>query len=387
MSAKRHARLMERYPAVADLRRRALARMPHIACEYLESGTGDEAAVQRNIAGMAAVTLVPKLLKGALRPDTACRLLGAEYAAPFGIAPVGLAGLMWPRIECILAEAAARYSIPYCLSTVATQTPETVGPLSGDMGWFQLYAPKDRALRRDMLQRARRAGFSVLVVTADTPIPSRRERVTRAGLRMPPRITPRFVWEALRHPRWTAATLSAGLPNLRMLEKYVDAADMGTIAEFVQEKIGGTLSWEYLKEVRAEWEGPLVLKGVHHPDDAEQAVEVGCDALQVSNHGARQFDGTPAAVDLLPAVARRVRGKVPVLFDSGVRGGLDILRALALGADFVFLGRAFIYGVAALGRAGGEHVIRILLEDLQNNMVQLGCENLTHVKQAGAEHG
>ena len=387
MSKKRHARLMERYPAVADLRRRALARMPHIAREYLESGTGDEAAVERNLAGMAAVTLVPKLLKGELRPDTACRLLGTEYAAPFGIAPVGLAGLMWPRIECILAKAAARHSIPYCLSTVATQTPETVGPLAGDMGWFQLYAPKDEALRRDMLRRARDAGFSVLVVTADTPIPSRRERVTRAGLRMPPRLTPRFVWEAFLHPRWTAATLRAGLPNLRMLEKYADAADMGTIAEFVQEKIGGTLSWEYLREVRAEWEGPLVLKGVHHPDDAEQAVEIGCDALQVSNHGARQFDGAPAAVDLLPAVVRRVGGKVPILFDSGVRGGLDILRALALGADFVFLGRAFIYGVAALGRAGGEHVVRILLEDLKNNMVQLGCETLAQVKQAGAEHG
>ena len=387
MDEKPCARLMQRYPAVEDLRRRALDRMPHVAREYLESGTGDEAAVQRNLDAMAAVTLTPKLLKGELRPDTSCRVLGTRYAAPFGIAPVGLAGLMWPRVECILAEAAARHSIPYCLSTVATQTPETVGPLAGGMGWFQLYAPKEKALRRDMLRRARDAGFSVLVVTADTPIPSRRERVTRAGLRMPPRITPRFVWEALLHPRWTASTLRAGLPNLRMLDKYADAADMGTIAEFVREKIGGTLSWAYLGELRDEWEGPLVLKGVHHPDDAEQAVEIGCDAVQVSNHGARQFDGAPAAVELLPAVARRVGAKVPVLFDSGVRGGLDILRALALGADFVFLGRAFIYGAAALGRAGGEHVVRILLEDLKNNMVQLGCETLAQVREAGAEHG
>jgi L-lactate dehydrogenase (cytochrome) len=381
MSEKHSAELMQRYPAIEDLRQKALKRMPHIAREYLESGTGDEQGVSRNLERMAAITLVPTFLKGAFDPEVSTTLFGQKFQAPFGIAPIGLAGLMWPRTECILAATAARYGIPYCLSTVASQTPETVGLLAGSMGWFQLYAPHEKKLRHDMLQRARESGFGTLVVTADTPVPSRRERVTRAGLRMPPRITPRFVWEALTHPRWTAATLKAGLPNLKLFEKYADAADMGTIAEFVTQKVGGTLSWDYLKEVRDEWEGPLVLKGVHHPDDAETAIGIGVDAIQVSNHGARQFDGAPAAIDLLPAIVHQVNGRTKILFDSGVRGGLDIVRALALGADFVFLGRAFIYGVAALGRWGGDHTAAILLEDLKNNMIQLGYATLAEIKQ------
>jgi len=379
MSEKRLAELMQRYPAIGDLQQRALRRMPHIAREYLESGTGDERAVLRNLERMAAVTLVPRLLKGELKPAVATTLFGQTYQAPFGIAPIGLAGLMWPRAECILAATAAKYAIPYCLSTVATQTPETVGPIAGDKGWFQLYSPCEPDVRRDLLQRARDAGFTTLVVTVDTPTPSRRERVTRAGLRMPPRITPRFVCEALCHPQWTFHTLKAGLPKLRIMEKYARSANMATTAAFVGRQIGGTLSWDYLREVRDEWQGPLVAKGIHHPQDAEIAIEVGIDGIQVSNHGARQFDGVPAAIDLLPPIVRQVNGRAPILFDSGVRTGLDILRALALGADFVFLGRAFIYGVAALGCYGGDHVVEILLEDLKNNMVQMGCATLGEI--------
>jgi L-lactate dehydrogenase (cytochrome) len=376
MSEKRLAELMQRYPAISDLRQKALKRIPHLAQEYLESGTGDERAVTRNLERMADITLVPKLLKGELKPKVSTTLFGQSYQAPFGIAPVGLSGLMWPRAECILAATAAKYTIPYCLSTVATQTPETVGPIAGDMGWFQLYSPRERDVRRDLLQRARESGFNTLVVTADTPVPSRRERVTRAGLRMPPRITPRFIGDALLHPQWTLHTLKAGLPKLRIMEKYAKSTNMGTTAAFVGQKIGGTLSWDYLREVRDEWQGPLVAKGIQHPDDAEIAIQVGVDGIQVSNHGGRQFDGAPAAIDLLPAIARQIKGKTSILFDSGIRSGLDIIRALSLGADFVFLGRAFIYGVAALGRYGGDLTVEILLEDLKNNMNQLGCETL-----------
>jgi L-lactate dehydrogenase (cytochrome) len=379
MSDKHMAELMNRYPAISDLRRRALKRMPHVAREYLESGTTDEHAVARNIEGMANVTLVPRLLKGELKPNMSTRLFDRQYHAPFGIAPVGLAGLMWPRAECILAETAARYSIPYCLSTVATQTPETIGPLVGDMGWFQLYPPRDREVRRDLLLRARDSGFTTLAVTVDTPAPSRRERQTRAGLHMPPRITARFVYEAFCNPTWTLHTLKAGLPKLRIMEKYAQSSNMATTAMFVAQKMSGTLSWDYLKEVREEWQGPIVAKGIHHPEDAEKAIEIGIDAIQVSNHGGRQFDGAPAAIDLLPPIVRQVNGRTPVLFDSGIRSGLDIVRALALGADFVFLGRAFIYGAAALGRYGGNHAVEILLDDLKINMIQLGFVSLDEI--------
>ena len=386
MSDRHMAGLMDRYPAIGDLQQRALKRMPHVAREYLESGTTDERAVARNIERMAAVTLVPKLLKGELKPDMSTSLFGRQYQAPFGIAPVGLSGLMWPRAECMLAETAVRYSIPFCLSTVATQTPETIGPLVGDMGWFQLYPPRDRAVRQDLLQRAQNAGFETLAVTVDTPAPSRRERQTRAGLHMPPRITARFVYEAMCNPTWTVNTLKAGLPKLRIMEKYAQSSNMATTAMFVAQKMSGTLSWDYLKEVRDEWPGPIVAKGIHHPQDAEKAIEIGIDAIQVSNHGGRQFDGAPAAIDLLPPIVRQINSRVPVLFDSGIRSGLDILRALALGADFVFLGRAFIYGVAALGKYGGDHAVEILLDDLRVNMIQMGFASLADITTHCKEH-
>jgi L-lactate dehydrogenase (cytochrome) len=380
MEESRLKKLIQRYPAISDLHDRAKKRMPHVAWEYLDSGTGDERAVPRNIERMAAVTLVPRFMLAPLKPEISTTLFGQTYQAPFGIAPVGLSGLMWPRSECILARAAVKYSIPYCLSTVATQTPETIGQLVGDMGWFQLYPPRQPQIRSDLLKRVKDSGFTTLVVTADTPVASRRERTVRAGLRMPPRITPRFAYEALRHPTWTVNTLIEGLPRLKTIEKYAASTSTRDVIAFVGERIGGTLSWDYLKEVKDEWQGPLVLKGILHPEDAELAVQAGVDGIQVSNHGARQLDAVPAAIDLLPQVVDQVKGRVSILFDSGIRSGLDIARAIALGADFVILGRAFIYGVAALGKYGGELTVEILLEDLKNNMAQLGCETLKELR-------
>ncbi len=385
MDEKRFLERIQRYPAVSDLRRRALEKMPHIAREYLECGTGEEEGVERNLRGMAEVMLVPRLLKGVLKVDLSTSLFGQTYSAPFGMAPVGVAGLMWPRAEQILAATAAKYGIPHCLSMVATQTPETIGPIAGDMAWFQLYPPREAELRRDVLERAWNAGFKTLAVTADVPVGSRRERSMRAGMRVPPRITPYFIYQALLHPHWTFNTLRAGLPTLPTLEKYTGSSKMEVAVAFVTEKLGGTLSWDYLKEVRDEWPGALVVKGIHHAEDAEQAVQVGVDGIQVSNHGARQFDGAPAAIDLLPVIVRQVQGRASILFDSGVRSGLDIVRALVLGADFVFLGRAFIYGVAAFGKYGGDHAVEILRSDLEINMMQLGCETVADLKCAASQ--
>lgn len=373
-------KLMQRYPTVADLRRQACRRMPHVAHEYLEMGTGDEAGLARNLNKMAEVTLLPRFMFGELKPDASTTLFGREYRAPFGVSPVGLCGLMWPRSEQILARTAARYRFPYCLSTVATQTPETIGPIAGDMGWFQLYPPRAREVRADILQRVRDSGFTTLVVTADTPVGSRRERTIRAGMTMPPTISARFVWEALTHPTWTLRTLQEGLPTLSTLVKYAPSDDWKDVTAFVAQHVGGTLSWDYLREVRQEWKGPLVIKGLLHPADAEIAIDTGVDAIQVSNHGARQFDGAPSAIEALPAMVEGIRGRVPVLFDSGVRTGLDIIRALALGADFVFLGRAFMYAVAACGEEGGDLVAEILLADLAANLVNLGCATIADIR-------
>ena len=373
-------RIEQKYPAISDIRMRARRRLPHIAWEYLDCGTGDDRGVQRNLDGLANITLLPRLLKGKLDPTIATTLFGQSYNAPFGVAPVGLSGLIWPQAEWMLAAMAAKYRIPYTLSTVAAETPETVGPFAGDMGWFQLYPPHDRQLRDDLLNRAKVNGFHVLVVTADLPTPSRRERMYRAGFRLPPVITRRFILQAALHPVWTLATLRAGLPRLKIMEKYANSMQLSNLAQFVWKNIRGTLSWEYLREVRDQWEGTLIVKGLLHPADAEKAISIGVDGIQVSNHGGRQFNGAPSAIDALPAIVDVVKGRAAVLFDSGIRSGLDIVRAIALGADFVLLGRAFMYGVAALGSRGGDIVTEILIADLKNNMIQIGCESLKELR-------
>jgi L-lactate dehydrogenase (cytochrome) len=379
---KLQTKFSNKYPAIEDLARKAKKRIPQVAWEYLASGTGDEDLLSRNRIAFQKINFLPRFCKGSLEADTGTTLFGRKYDAPIGIAPVGLTGLMWPRAEHYLAATANRIKIPFCLSTVATETPETAGPLVGDMGWFQLYPPRDADIRDSLLERAKAAGFHTLIVTADVPMASRRERTKRAGMTMPPRITPKMIWEGIIHPVWSFYTLRNGIPRLRTVEHYTNNNDIKFVSGFVGNRLGGTLDWDYCKELKDSWKGPVVLKGILHPEDAATAVEVGLDGIMVSNHGGRQFNGAPAAIEALPAIVKEVDGKVPVIFDSGIRTGLDIMRAIYLGADFVFAGRPFIYGVAALGRYGADHAAAILMDDLKNNMTQLGVANLKELRKA-----
>ena len=372
--------LDDRYPAIADLETRAKKRIPTFAWEYLASATGDEATLHRNSDRLREVVFVPKLLKGAFAPVLETELFGVRYAAPIGIAPVGMPGLTWPDADALLARSAAEKRIPFTLSTVGTETPERIGPLCDGMGWFQLYPPREEALRRDLLDRAADSAFSTLVVTADVPAPSRRERQRKAQVRVPPVIGPRLVAQAVRHPAWTLAVLRHGLPRFRTLEKYLDAATLKNTAGFVGASLGGTLSFDYLAELRREWQGNLVVKGILDPDDAQRCVDLGADAIQVSNHGGRQLEASPAAIEALPTIVDRLGGTVPVLFDSGIRSGADVARALGLGADFVFCGRAFQFGVGALGPAGPGHVFEILRDGLENVMIQTGCGDISDLR-------
>ncbi len=350
--------------------------MPSFSWTYLDSGTGDDITRNHNIDALRAVRFRPQFLKGTLEPAISTTLFGVEYSAPIGIAPVGLTSLIWPGADEALARTAARAKIPYVLSTVATADPETAGPLADGMGWFQLYPPKETELRTDIVRRAADSGFTTLVVTADVPAPSRRERQRKAHIRVPPSIGPRLILEAARRPAWSVQTLRAGLPRFRTLERYIDAASMKHMAGFVGAHLGGTLSWEYLEALRQQWEGPLVVKGLLDPGDADRAIEAGADGVWVSNHGGRQLDGAIASIDALPSIAARVANRVPVLFDSGIRDGLDIARAIALGADFCFAGRAFMFGLGALDDRGPEHALTILTEGLTTTMHQVGVERL-----------
>ncbi len=370
------AELMDDLPSIADLERRAKRRIPHFSWEYLASGTGSEEAVRHNLAAMAEVKFTPQLMKGFLEPQTEVELFGINYAAPIGIAPVGLTGLIWPGADRLLAEAAASRRIPYVLSTVGTEKPEVAGPNAAGMGWFQLYPPRDESLREDMIERAASSGFTTLVVTADVPAASRRERQRKARVRVPPVIGPALVLQSALRPFWALEILRQGMPRFRGLEAYIDEATMKNTAGFVGANLGGTLSFEYLAAVREQWEGPLVVKGVLDPEDAQRCVDTGADAVQVSNHGGRQLDGSVAAIHALPAVIDKIGDDVPVLFDSGVRDGLDVARAIALGASFVFCGRAFMFGLAGIGEQGAKHAYDILHEGLVNVMAQTGCERL-----------
>ena len=371
---------MPQYLSISDLEKRAKQRLPHIAWEYLDSGTGDDNVVENNVRDFNKITIAPSFMKGELECDTSCSFLGHDYAAPFGVAPVGFPGLIWPKAEEILATSCSQNAIPFTLTTLGTQTPEEIGPLVGSMGWFQLYPPRSSEIRKDLLSRAADSGFHTLVVTADVPTPSRRERPIRAQLSLPPKITPRFVWQGAMNLAWSIQTLRAGLPRLATMSKYANSSEMSELFAFVKANFGGTLSWDYLRELRDEWSGPILLKGILHPDDVEQSIAVGLDGIIVSNHGGRQFDGAPSAIDVLPSIVRQVAGRTKILFDSGVRSGLDVVRALALGADFVLLGRAYMYGLGAVGRRGGHLTTEILLSQLTNNMMQLGCSTVAEIR-------
>ncbi|WP_299964330.1 alpha-hydroxy acid oxidase [uncultured Roseobacter sp.] len=368
--------LHARYPALSDLRRKARRRMPKFVWEYLDSATGSEATKARNRARLDRIGLMPSVLHGEFEPDLCTELLGSPLALPFGIAPVGMSGLMWPGAEGHLASAAARAGIPYGLSTVATQSPEDIAPHLGPEAWFQMYPPRDEAIRTDMLSRARDAGFKVLVLTVDVPVASRRERQTRSGLTLPPRLTPRLMAQIVARPAWAVGMARRGLPRMRTLEKY--AAETSTALSSTAH-VGYLLrtspDWDYVAWLRAAWNGPFVLKGILRPEDARRAEGAGVDAIWVSNHAGRQFDAAPAAIDALPQV--RAATTLPIIFDSGIEGGLDILRAFALGADFTMLGRAFHAALAALGPAGIDHLIDILRKDLTANMGQLGARTMT----------
>ena len=364
-----------RFPAISDLRKRAKRRLPYFSWEYLDSGTGNEYCVSRNELALQQVTLLPRLMQGTKRAELKTELFGIDYETPFGIAPVGLTGLMWPGIEKMLATTAGSYGIPYCLSTVATETPEVIGSLVNGNGWFQLYPPNDRDIRRDLLVRFKEAGFTTLIITADTPAQSQRERQKRAGVSVPPKHTIRNYLSAALCPAWSLATLQHGLPRFRTMEKYVEATDIAEIGAYMNANMG-SLDWGYLRETRKEWDGPMLIKGILSPSDARQCIDCGADGVIVSTHGGRQFDGAPGAIDALPAVVDEIAGEGKVLFDSGIRGGLDICRALALGSDFVLLGRAFIFGAVALGQQGSDHVADLLISDLNSNLANLGCTNL-----------
>lgn len=370
--------LHNRYPAICDLKSRARRRIPHFVWEYLDSATGNEATQARNRTALDKVLFHPSILHGEFTPDLSTTFLSKTYPLPIGIAPVGMSGLIWPEAETFLAQTAAKEGIPYGLSTVATQTPEDLAPHIGDQGWFQIYPPRDADIRADMLKRAKDAGFHTLVMTVDVPVASRRERQTRGGLQQPPRLTPRLAIQAAQCPAWLMGIRKTGMPRMKLIDSYASQQSALPSTQHVGYLLRTSPDWDYVQKLRDAWDGPLIIKGVSRAQDATALEKEGVDALWVSNHAGRQFDGGLATIETLPEV--RAATSLPLIMDSGIEGGLDVIRAIASGADFVMLGRAFHYSLGALGAVGPAHLLDILRQDMIANMGQLGAKTLKDLK-------
>lgn len=382
---------MKSYPRISDLEKRAYRRLPPFVGAYLFSGTGQNQARNQTVSDYSTIKLLPRFMRGRVQTNLSKRFLNTDFAAPFSVAPIGLSSLIWPGSEVAIAKAAAKAGYGYALSTVAGASVEQVGPVAGDKGIFQLYAPNDREVAADLIKRAKEAGFTKLILTTDVPAPSRREEMRLAGAPIGSRSesspTLRVLWQSALHPSWALAVAAQGGKfRFRNLEPYAPPHELKNITKFIGSQINGSLTWDYLDELRQMWEGPMLLKGPMHYEDCKRALDAGLDGLIISNHGGRQLDCAPSPISQLPQLRRELGKDVTLCVDSGLRSGLDIARAIALGADFCFLGRAFLMGVAALGNQGAHHVGEVLIEELSNTMIQLGVETIDELAEVDSQH-
>ena len=374
---------------VEDFRREAREVLPRFVFDYIDGAADDGACMRRNGSDFDALTLTPRVLRDTSRIATSVTVFGSTWAAPFGIAPTGLNGLVRPRGDAALAVSAARAGVPFVLSTASNMRLEDVRAAAPDgVQWMQLYI-MHKTMAERIVRRAQSAGYQALVLTVDVPVSGNRELDLRNGLRVPFRPTPRFAWDVLMHPLWSARAAIAGTPDFANIT--ADAEDAGSVnqqAALLARTMDCTLAWDTLAWLRELWRGPLLLKGVLHADDARLALQHGVDGLIVSNHGGRQFDASPSAIAALPRVLEAVRGRIPVFMDSGVRRGTHVAKAIALGATAVLLGRPLLYGLAARGEAGVDAVLKLIGDDLLRTMALLGARSVDELAAAHVElHG
>ncbi len=366
-----------RYPNVEYLRRKARKRVPGFAMDYLEGGCNEEVNLRKNTSEIREVELMPQYLVKHGGSDLKTELFGHLYDAPFGIAPVGLQGLMWPGTPEILAKAAFDFNIPFVLSTVSTASIETISQITEGRAWFQLYHPAENDLRDKLLHRAAEAQCPVLVMLSDVPTFGYRSKEIKNGLAMPPRMTLHNVLQIMSRPNWALHTLFHGQPSFKTMAPYIPKGmNMHHLGLFMNKTFDGRLNEDKVKAIRDKWKGKLVLKGVSSEEDTEKAIRLGLDGIIISNHGGRQLDAGPSTIQVLKKIAPKYKDKIKIMMDSGLRTGPDVARTLACGAEFTFMGRTFMYGAAALGKKGGVHTISIIKRQLQQVMEQICCERV-----------
>ena len=374
--------LERRYPCIDYMEKKARQRIPRFGWDYMAGGIGREVVLSENITALDRVKLRPRyLVDDADKIDTSHSLLGTPYSSPFGVAPLGLGGLVWPCAAEHLARAAKQHRIPFALSGFATSSIEQIGTIGGH-NWYQHYATKDQGINQELLQRAWAAGFDVLIVTVDIPAGTRRDRDIRNGLSIPPEFNLRTLFDIATHPAWALAMMRQGIPEFLSFKPYLPSKlSLAELGQYLRELIDMHVSLEKLHWYRQQWPGQLIVKGILDAKEARSCVNIGTDAIVVSNHGGRQLDAAQTAIEALPLIRAAVGKNFPLLADGGIRTGLDIARYLALGADFVLLGRAFMFALGAIGSNGGDHAMSVLQNELIATLGQLGCPRVKRLPE------
>ena len=377
--------------SVSDYRALAKARVPHFLFEYLDGGSYDEVTLRRNVEDLQSIALKQRVLRDVSQIDLSTELFGRRWSMPVGLGPVGLSGLYARRGEVQAAKAAAAANVPFTLSTVSACSIEEVAQGSGHPFWLQLYVIRDRGFMRELIARARDAKCEALLFTVDLPTPGSRYRDYRSGLTGSHGLGAkvRRFGQLLSRPDWLWDVGLHGRPHsMGNLTKVVArGSGLNDFGTWIANNFDPSMSWKDIEWIRSEWPGPLVLKGILDADDAREAVASGADGIVVSNHGGRQLDGVLSSARALPAIADAIGGRLPVLTDGGVRSGLDVVRMLALGADYVLLGRAWVYALAARGGTGVAHVLNLIDAEMRVAMALTGCTGIDQISEDVLERG
>jgi L-lactate dehydrogenase (cytochrome) len=371
------------------LRRRARWRVPRFAFDFVDGAANDEVCRRRNREALDSIEMLPRYCVETGGISTEVELFGRRYAAPFGISPMGSGGLMWPGAEQMLAREAQRRKIPYILATPANASIEEIARIAPDVFWFQLYrfSENDHAITYDLVRRTEAAGAQVLVPTIDSAGKSKRPRDIRHGIKVPFRIGPRIFMQVATSPLWALQLFRTGMLRTENLVPYVEGkATRDSTGQLMRINSTGSHTFDELARLRDRWKRPFVVKGVLHPADAERLVALGADGIIVSNHGGRHFDGAPASIDMLPAIVSAVGSRATVMIDSGIQSGLDMLRALALGAKCTFAGRPYLFAMGALGEDGAKHVIDLFFDELKTEFQHVGVRSVAEAAMVTVRH-
>ena len=364
---------------IDDLKRLAKRRLPKIMFDFIEGGVEDEVGLRTNASAFRDLRLVPRYYIDTSKREQRAKLFDRTYASPFGIAPTGMAGAFRQDAELFLAQAANEADIPYLMSGASNASMEDGAKLAPKNLWYQIYGAKDRSFQLDLVKRAKDLGLSTIAVTCDVPVSSNRERNRRNGFVRPLRMTLPTILEAMLHPAWVINYYrKGGLPMLANWAPYApkDFSPDQVADIFAKQTPDASQTWGDIEAIRSAWPGKLLIKGIMHPEDARIATGLGVDGILVSNHGARQLDMMPSPLDMLPMIRSAVGPDVPLLLDSGIRRGSDIVAALCMGADFVLTGRATLYGATAGGLQGVKKAVSILQREIDLVLGQIGAVNL-----------